>query len=111
MNEAYVAVLISFITAAATIVGAYLTVRAARRKNEADATDTLTKIALSLVEPLQTKLAEMQTELQRVEGEVDALKKENAQLHKWAQLLFSQVVEHGGEPYSFDWVAERFPDG
>jgi hypothetical protein len=93
----------------------YITIRAARPKVQADASDTLNRISLSLVEPLEKKIAKQARENKaRIEalevhsGEQDvkiaALERENKELHTWAQILHSQVVEGGGDPIGFDTV-------
>lgn len=103
MNE-YLPIVVPVFAAIAAILGSWLTVRAGKKKAGADAAETLTDIALSLVEPLKIELEELKIE-------VGLLKRENEVLHKWAQLLFSQVIEEGGEPVSFDQVKKLLGRG
>ena len=100
----YIPILISVIAALATVGASWLTVRVGRKKADADAVETLTDVALSLVKPLKVEieiLKEKQAELMK---KIVPLEEENAILHRWSQLLFSQVVEAGQEPIPFSQV-------
>lgn len=99
---------IAGIVAAAT---SWLTVRASRKKTAADASEVLTGIAVGLVTPLEEQVDKLQKELCDLEQEVKALKKENKLLHRWAQLLYSQVLETGNDPISFERVHKLDDDG
>ena len=101
MND-YLPLLIAAFSGVVSVVTAFLVTRASKKKVAADATATLTGIALSLVEPLKFEIDALKEELSGVEDEIKKLKVENEILHRWSQLLFSQVVESGGEPISFD---------
>lgn len=90
--------------AIAAIVGSWITVRAGRKKNDADAAKTLTDIAMGFVNPLQNSIQEMKKEMARMERKIKRLEDENALLHKWSQLLFTQVIEAGHDPITFDRV-------
>lgn len=100
----WIPAIVALIAAAGGIVGTWLTGRSQRTKNDADATSVLTGIALQLVRPLQDKLDSLQEEMDRMERKIRRLEEENALLHKWAQMLFSQVVETGNDPISFERV-------
>jgi len=100
----YIPIIVSIVAALGTVLVAYLTVRAGKRKTAAEATQTLTDIAMGLVTPLKEQIDELTEELHNVEAEVSALKKENKLLHRWAQLLYSQVLESGHDPISFERV-------
>jgi hypothetical protein len=106
----YVGIVISIVTALATVGAAWLTVRAGKKKTETEATQTLTQIALSLVEPLKAEMEELRIEMVVLETEIDALKKENLLLHRWAQLLFTQVSDLGQDPIRFDEVRQKWDD-
>lgn len=106
----YAPIIVAVIVAAGGIFGSWLTVRAGRTKNSAEATSVLTGIAMSLISPLQRKQEEMDKEIARMERKIAHLEKENALLHKWAQLLYSQVVETGLDPIPFEF-ARRLEDG
>lgn len=95
----YVPVLVA---AGVSIVTALVTVLASRPKVRADVTKTLTDISLSLVEPQAARIDVLQTKVAELTCDIKKLYEENRSLHKWSQLLFSQVIEHGGDPISFD---------
>jgi sensor domain CHASE-containing protein len=103
MND-YLPLLIAAISGVVSIITATLVVRASKKKVAADATATLTTIALSLVEPLKAEIDELKKEYKELEADVTNLKAENAILHRWSQLLFSQVVELGSDPIPFEQV-------
>jgi sensor domain CHASE-containing protein len=103
MND-YLPLLIAAISGAVSVLTALLVVRASKKRVAADATETLTNIALSLVAPLKAEIDELKKEYDELEDAVSKLKAENELLHRWSQLLFSQVVESGGEPIGFDQV-------
>jgi len=100
-HQAFVTATLSGVTA---LVVAVITVWAVRRKNAADVAKQLTDIAMGLIEPLEEQVADLKKEQAHMEREIGQLKAENELLHKWSQLLFSQVVESGGEPISFEQV-------
>ncbi len=100
MNE-YIPVVIALI---ASPLVAWITVRASRPKVKADATQVLTDVSLSLLEPLQERIEELERHATRNEQRIGELERENRALHRWAQILFTQVIEHGGEPVTFDYV-------
>jgi hypothetical protein len=102
-----VPIVVAVVAAVSAIVGSWLTTRAARKQSEASAAETFTDTALSLIAPLRTQLAELQALVAKQGLEIEFLKKENELLHRWAQLLYTQVLEAGGEPYSFEWVRDR----
>ena len=87
-----------------SIIVAVITTWALRRKNAADAAKQLTEIALSLINPLQEEIDDLKKEQAYLEAEICKLKAENEMLHRWSQLLFSQVVESGDDPISFEQV-------
>lgn len=101
---AWIPVIIASVAAIGGIFGTWLTGRMQQAKTDAEATSVLTGIALQLVQPLQVKMEEMQREIQRMERKIVRLEEENALLHKWAQLLFSQVLETGQDPIPFERV-------
>ena len=103
MND-YLPLLIAAFSGVVSVVTAFLVTRASKKKVAADATATLTGIALSLVAPLKFEIDALKEELSGVEDEIKKLKVENEMLHRWSQLLFSQVVESGGDPISFEQV-------
>jgi len=86
------------------VLVAWITIRVGKEKTEADAAETFTDIALSLVQPLKAEIDGLKKELIHMDKEIGLLKKENEILHRWSQLLFSQVVESGGDPIGFDQV-------
>ena len=100
----WVPAIVAIVAAVGAVIGSWLTSRVQKSKADAEATSVLTGIALQLVKPLQGKMEEMQAELDRMERKIRRLEEENALLHKWAQLLFSQVLEAGQDPISFERV-------
>lgn len=93
--------LISGAVALLVAVAGFLT---GRRKNEADAADVLTKIALSLVRPLEERVAEVEADNHQLHQTVNLMERENAALRRWSQILTAQVIENGGVPLPFDAV-------
>ena len=83
---------------------AWITVRASRPKVKADATRVLTDVSLSLVEPLQERIVQLEEREDKNELRISFLERENRVLHRWAQILFTQVIEAGGIPVSFEHV-------
>lgn len=100
----WIPAIVAAVAATGGIVGTWLTGRTQRAKTDAEATSVLTNIALKLVEPLQDKLSEMEGEITRMERKIMRLEHENALLHRWSQLLFTQVIEAGHDPYTFEYV-------
>jgi len=100
MNE-YIPVVVALI---ASPLVAWITVRASRPKVKADASETLTAISLSLLEPLQERIEELERHAEVNEDRIAKLEKENRALHRWAQILHAQVIEAGGEPIQFDAI-------
>jgi hypothetical protein len=83
-------------------VAAIVAARLSKPKVRADATKTLTDISLSLVEPQKRRIADLETHMKTCEDRIAKLEAENAALHRWAQHLIGQVVEHGGDPVPFN---------
>ena len=106
----YIPIIVSVVAALGTVLVAFLTVRAGKKKTAAEATATITDTAMSLLAPLNARIDELETHQAKLEKEVANLKKENKLLHRWAQLLYSQVVEAGADPYPFEWVREKEGD-
>ena len=63
----YASFIVPVIAAFAAIVTSWLTVRAGRKKASAEATQTLTDIAMGLVTPLKQQIDELQEELASLE--------------------------------------------
>lgn len=79
-------------------VGAFITAWFVRRKTSAEATQTeaeaneqIRATVMLLIEPLKTRIFDL-------ECEVAALKAENADLKAWAALLVAQVTAAGLKP-------------
>ena len=106
----YIQVLVPVAVVIAGVLTSWLTVRASKKKDAAAATQTLTDIAMGLVTPLKEQISELQEEMVSLEKEVANLKKENKLLHRWAQLLYSQVLEAGHDPISFERVQKLEQD-
>ncbi len=70
-------------------IGAFLQVFSQRRKFKAEATDVLTDTALTLVEPLRERVAELEEEARRTRAEV-------AQARSEARALRDEVVDLAG---------------
>ena len=89
--QAIVTVIAAVIASGAT----WATVRASNRKTEAEEAEILSRAALSLVEPMQKKIHEL-------ECEVRDLRKEIEEVYVWAKALSAQIVEMGGNPLPFE---------
>lgn len=105
----WIPAIVAVVVAVGGIFGTWITARSQRQKTDADATSVLTSVALQLIEPLQLRVSEMEAEIGRMERKILNLEKENALLHKWAQLLYTQVVETGHDPISFERVRNLEP--
>ena len=92
------------IAAAVSLATALITVAASRPEVRADVTQTLTDISLSLIQPQADRIDALNVKVTELTGQVCRLETENRGLHKWSQILFSQVVEHGGNPVPFKEV-------
>jgi hypothetical protein len=97
-----------------SFLAAYLTIRSNREKVSAEANRVMVKTAMGLIDPLRAELEELRGKLRvqadtivRLQEKVAELQHENSLLHKWSQLLFSQVVESGVmNPIPFEQVLE-----
>jgi hypothetical protein len=97
-----------------SFLAAYLTIRANRDKVSAEANHVMVDTATSLIRPLKQELDELRrkvgaqaTTIASLEAKVAELRHENSLLHRWSQLLFSQVVESGVlDPIPFEQVLE-----
>ena len=87
-----------------SLLVALITSFAMRKKTSADVAKQLTDIAMSLIDPLQEEVDGLKKDQRKLEDEIMKLKAENEVLHRWSQVLFSQVVESGGDPVSFEQV-------
>ena len=94
-HQGFLVATMSGITA---IFVAMMTSWVARRRGKADTAKQLTDIALSLIQPMEEEIGDLKKELRHLDREVVKLKAENQMLHRWSQLLFSQVVELGSDP-------------
>jgi hypothetical protein len=95
------------IAAAAVVISpivAWITIRMTRPKLRAEASEVLTDVSLSLIEPLRARIAELENRDVEKGCRIDSLERENRVLHRWAQVLFSQVVESGNTPISFEEI-------
>ena len=102
--DAHQGFIVATLAGITSIIVAIITTWAMRRKNAADVASQLTDMALSLIEPLQEEIDALKKEQSHLDTEVVKLKAENALLHRWSQLLFSQVVELGSDPIPFAQV-------
>lgn len=98
-----------------------------RRKLRADTSEAQSRAAGSLSESYEALLERTNKDVVKLRREIteikalaaateaaqtariDALEAQNHRLHVWSQLLFTQVVEAGGEPIPFESVPE-YPD-
>jgi len=91
-------IIVAVIGLVAGVVGAYLTAYFQRRKTsaeaehtEADTNEQVRATVMMLIEPLKTRIFDL-------ECEVAALKAENAELKEWAEMLVRQVRGAGLKP-------------
>lgn len=96
-----IANLIGVLTALAAAVAGW----AARKKSEADAAEVVTKTALTLLEPLERRIKNLEGEsvvatvrIRRLEAHVTALRQDYEALHRGAELLAGQVTILGETP-------------
>ena len=113
MSE-YIPIIIALI---AGPVVAYITARLSRPKvradaalSEAEASSVYTETALKLIEPLKRQIEELQRDLALVRAELSELRDENNALHRWAKLLYTQVIEAGETPYTFEESERLYRD-
>ena len=96
--------LATFIIGLLTVGGVYLTLKVNRPKIQAERTGIITKSALSLLDPLNKRIDKLE-KIQRVNQErIKDLEDETARLRLWAQMLWRQVLDLGGQPVPFETV-------
>ncbi len=106
--EAYIPVVLVLLGAPLVT---WLTIRASRPKIQAESTEILNRVSTKLVLRLETRLEKMEKHQAEQDSEIAALKRENVTLHRWAQVLFTQVVEAGGEPVIFETIRKLDGEG
>jgi len=92
-------VILTILVALATAFSTFATYRATRRKIDAEGSEVYTRTALSLIEPLKSRLKEL-------EARVTHLEKENRALRAWGLANEELVRTHGGIPASLEHFME-----
>lgn len=101
-----------------SLVGVFYMLKAQKRNVEADTSEVLSRAASGLTGSyeaaldravvergkLENDVAGLVRKVKRIEDEVAVLRAENAKLHRWAKLLWAQVVESGNDPVPFEVV-------
>lgn len=108
MNE-WAQIAVTFLIGAGTVAGSWAAVRVSRRNARTTETDVVTDAALSLVEPLKTRVQELESKVEYLEEELLKAEKERNQLHRWALTLTGQLHGAGIDPISFEQI--RYLDG
>lgn len=112
-TESYVTIILAGLLAiAGTVVANWLGRRkmsAEAEDSEASAAERFTRIAISMIEPLEDQVVELnktvaslresrtvdEKKIQELEGRLEAVE-------AWARLLFAQVIEAGKTPMTFE---------
>jgi len=69
----------------------WATVRASNAKMQAEEAEVITRTALSLIEPMRTKITDLEVRVKELEAEA-------AEIYIWAKALSVQIIEMGGTP-------------
>ena len=94
-------ILVEALIGITTVGVAYLTVRITRKKSEAEGVEVITRTALSLIEPLEARVASLEREVEGLEVEV----------RLWRELANrrgDQVAAMGGVPVPFEALLKEF---
>ena len=101
--------ILSVVVALLAAGGTYATLRVNRPKIQAEAAAALTDTAMKLLAALQEKVDDMEdlvgkqaTKVVTLEEHIDKLETELNDIRLWAQMLWAQVVELGGQPIPFE---------
>lgn len=87
---------------------AVYTARALRRKYDGEGAASLSAAVADLIGPLRKELHEVRVELEAEKKARQELTREVRLIEQWAKLLFTQVLESGGEPIPFERVRELY---
>ena len=88
--------------------GTWLTLRAQRPKIVAERDSVIAATALSLIAPLNERIDSLVEHIQSNDDRIASLEEELGMVRLWAQVLWRQVVELGGEPIEFSKIEEAW---
>lgn len=88
--------------------GTWLTLRVQRPKIVAERDSVVTATALSLITPLNERIDALQAHIQDNDERIASLEEELGMVRLWAQVLWRQVVELGGQPIEFAKIEEAW---
>ena len=100
----YWQLVISIGTVGLAALASYWTVKAGRRKLDAEADALVVDAALEIVQERNAEIAQVKAEVAEVRDEVAALR-------RWAEVLVDQVRELGGIPVPFELHQRKEPRG
>ncbi len=86
------------------LFGTWLTLRVNRPKVLAERESIVTAAALSLIEPLEKRIDDLERSEALTEDRIKELEYEAKLLRLWAMALYRQVDHMGGEPINFDQI-------
>lgn len=104
----YIPLLVALIAGPVT---AWVTWKLAQKKVPEDTAQTLTDIAMSLIDPLKAEIEELKREAVLRDREIAKLKEHNVALERWAQLLWTRSVETGHTPPTLDESERLYAKG
>lgn len=111
----YIPLLVALIAGPVT---AWVTWKLAQKKVPEDTAETLTDIAMSLINPLKAEIAELREQavdrdntIAEQSREIAKLKEHNLALERWAQLLWTRTVESGHTPPTLDESERLYAKG
>lgn len=96
----------AIVGAAGALLGGIIVYLSTRLKNRADAADMVTDAALSLLDPLKTRLTELEQKMARQETEISRLRRQLTHyadrvivLMRGIATLIKQIGDLGAKPY------------
>lgn len=102
---------LSFLTVLTASGAGYITIRATRkkliaetRKIEREGEAVIANAAVSLVQPLEKRIKDLEDLAHRNDVRIAHLEEELEIVRLWAQTLWRQVIRLGGDPVSFDTI-------
>lgn len=98
----------SFVAAATAAFAALYTLKANRKKLEAEATKVLTEAATELVDDMRSEIAALRKRVDKMRHDLDYERRRNYALEAWAKALVAQVSEMGHNPTPYGPHKDRY---